>query len=237
MSGHSKWANIKVRKGAADKKRSEAFTRVAKDILTAIRLGGGNTNVEANSYLRAAIDKAREVNMPKENVSRLLINFESRKANLVDYVFEGYGPYGVPLIIELQTDNKNRSLAEIKLILKNYNGNLGENGSVMYLFERRGEVELEALLEERQLELIDIGAQDFDGNTVIVSDKEINDFVKKVEEMGFKVKRAEVIMRAKMPVVLRTEEEVGRVLGMIEELEEDDDVVNVFAGFDYEQKS
>ena len=118
MSGHSKWSNIKNRKGAQDKKRSEAFTRLAKDILTAIRTNGGNTNPDANLSLKVAIDKAREANMPKENVERLLSRFEERKSNLVESIMEGYGPFGVPIIIDTETDNRNRILAEIKLILK-----------------------------------------------------------------------------------------------------------------------
>jgi transcriptional/translational regulatory protein YebC/TACO1 len=100
MSGHSKWNNIKNRKGAQDKKRSEAFTKISKNILTAIRLGGGSANPEVNGVLKVAIEKAREVNMPKENIERLLVRFEERKANLVSIILEGYGPFGVPIVIE-----------------------------------------------------------------------------------------------------------------------------------------
>jgi YebC/PmpR family DNA-binding regulatory protein len=138
MSGHSKWANIKNRKGAQDKKRSETFTKVAKNILTAIREGGGNTNPDANLYLKTAIEKSREVNMPKENIERLLAKFEERKSNLVSGIFEGFGPDAVPMIVEVETDNKNRTLSEIKNMFKVAGGNLGESGSVAYLF-RRGE--------------------------------------------------------------------------------------------------
>ena len=233
MSGHSKWANIKNRKGAQDKKRSEAFTKISKNILTAIRIGGGSTDPVVNGALKVAIDKAREVNMPKENIQRLLDRFEERKANLVSVILEGYGPFGVPVIVEGETDNKNRILGEIKLIFKNYNGALGESNSVMYQFDRVGEVELESITEGSQLELIDLGAIDFDDNTVIVEALSLNDFVKKVEELGFKVVRSETVYRAKNPTILQNEEQVEKIMDFIDELESNDDVLGVFCGFDY----
>ena len=233
MSGHSKWANIKNRKGAQDKKRSESFTRTSRDILTAIRLGGGNTNPDANLGLKMAIEKAREVNMPKENVDRLLTRFEERKANLVAMTLEGYGPFGVPMVIELETDNKNRTLGEIKLVFRNYNGNLGESNSVMFQFKRVGEVELkENIPEEKELELIDIGAIDFEGKIILVEANNLTNFVKMVEKMGLKIERSEISLRSNNPIMLNSEEEVGKIMDMIEELEENDDVINVFAGFD-----
>lgn len=237
MSGHSKWANIKNRKGAQDKKRSEAFTRASKDIMTAIREGGGNTNPEANVRLKTAIDKARAVNMPKENIERLLQRFEERKNNLVSGVFEGFGPFGIPIIIEVETDNKNRILGEIKLIFRNYDGNLGESGSVAFMFERVGEIELESKLDENQeLELIDAGVRDIQDNVVLT---EVNDWGKvseKVREMNLEVISSGLIYKCKNPIELANEEEVGKILDMVDELEENDDVVNVFAGFDYVQK-
>jgi YebC/PmpR family DNA-binding regulatory protein len=234
MSGHSKWSNIKNRKGAQDKKRSEAFTKMAKDILTAIRSNGGNTNPEANLSLKVAIDKAREVNMPKENIERLLSRFEERKANLVSSILEGYGPFGVPIIIDTETDNRNRILAEIKLILKNFNGSLGENGSVMFQFERVGEIELEEIDEEKQLELIDMGAIDFEENIVWVGSEKYNEFLKQVKENNnFKVIRSELIYKAITPIKLKDENELNTILDLVEELEENDDVVGVYAGFDY----
>jgi len=210
MSGHSKWANIKT-----------------------IRLGGGSTNPEVNGALKVAIDKAREVNMPKENIQRLLDRFEERKANLVSVILEGYGPFGVPVIVEGETDNKNRILGEIKLIFKNYGGALGESNSVMYQFDRVGEVELENITEENQLELIDFGAIDFDENIVIVETLFFNDFVKKVEELGFKVIKSEIVYRAKNPTILQSEEQVEKIMDFIDELESNDDVLGVFCGFDY----
>ncbi len=233
MSGHSKWANIKNRKGAQDKKRSEAFTKISKNILTAIRIGGGSADPVVNGALKVAIDKAREVNMPKENIQRLLDRFEERKANLVSVILEGYGPFGVPMIIEAETDNKNRILGEIKLIFKNYGGALGESNSVMYQFDRVGEVELENITEENQLKLIDLGAIDFDENTVIVEILSLNDFAKKVEDLGLKVVRSEAIYRAKNPIILQSEEQVEKIMDFIDELESNDDILGVSCGFDY----
>jgi len=227
MSGHSKWSNIKNRKGAQDKKRSEVFTRASRDILTALRTGVG---------LKSAIDKARAANMPNENVDRLIAKFEERKANLVSITMEGYGPFGVPMVIELETDNKNRILGEIKLIFRNYGGNLGENNSVMFQFKRVGEVELEnQLSEETELDLIDAGATDFEEKTILTEVNNLNNLVKKIEGMGLKIERSELSMRANNPIMLNSEEEVGKILDMIEELEENDDVINVFAGFDYKK--
>jgi len=235
MSGHSKWANIKTRKGAQDKKRSAVFTVLSKNILTAIRTGGGNTKLESNLALKTAIDKAKLSNMPKENIDRLITRFEERKANLIPIVLEGYGPFGVPIIIEAETDNKNRILGEIKLIFREYSGNLGENNSVMFQFKRVGEVELEKIDENLELELIDAGAMDFDDNVVLVDPKEILVFEEKIKKLGLEIIRSETTLRAINPTVLNSEEEVGEILGMIEELESNDDVINVFAGFDFKK--
>jgi YebC/PmpR family DNA-binding regulatory protein len=230
MSGHSKWANIKNRKGAQDKKRSEAFTRLSKNILTAIRMGGGNTNPESNLSLKMAIDKAKEVNMPKENIARLIDRFEERKANLVNVVLEGYGPFGVPVVVEAETDNKNRILSEIKLIFKNYGGNLGETNSVMYQFDRVGEVEFENISEEDQLNLIDLGAIDFDKNIVVVEANSLNNFNNKVRSKGLEPLRSELVYRIKNPVVLSNEDELDKMADFVEELENNDDVFGVYVG-------
>jgi len=235
MSGHSKWANIKNRKGAQDKKRSEAFTKVSKNILTAIRSNGGNTHPEANSSLKVAIEKAKEVNMPKDNIERLIARFEERKANLANFEFEGFGPYGVPMIVEVETDNKNRILGEIRLIFRDYSGNLGEEGSVNFLFDRVGEIEVKELPEDKELELIDAGATDFDDKMILTKATDLKKITDRVGELGLEVTESQLSMRAKQPVMLKNEEELERMMEMIEKLEENDDVINVFAGFDYHE--
>jgi len=234
MSGHSKWANIKNRKGAQDKKRSETFTRAAKNIMTAIREGGGNTNPASNVMLREAIEKSRAVNMPKENIERLLKRFEERKNNLVFGVFEGFGPFGVPMMIEVETDNKNRVLGEIKLIFRNYGGNLGESGSVAFMFDRVGEIELESKLEDMvELELIDAGVKDVEEKTIITEVADWGRVRDKVKEKYLAITSSGLVYKCRSLTMLATEAEVAKILDMIDELEENDDVVNVFAGFDY----
>ncbi len=238
MSGHSKWSNIKNRKGAQDKKRSEAFTKNAKNIMTAIRLGGGSINPEVNLALKIAIEKAKEVNMPKENIERLLTRFEERKANLVSIILEGYGPFGVPVIIETETDNKNRILGEIKLIFRKYDGALGENNSVRFQFNKVGEIELDfikqnGIIEEIQLKLIDLGAIDFDQNLVWVNQSDFNSIIEKMIALNLKIVRSEIIYKAINPILLKNEEQLNKILDFIEELEDNDDVIGVFAGFDY----
>jgi len=238
MSGHSKWANIKNRKGAQDKKRSEAFTRASKNIMTAIREGAGNSNPESNIGLREAIDKARTVNMPKENIERLLQRFEERKNNLTSGVFEGFGPFGVPVMIEVETDNKNRILGEIKLIFRNYEGSLGESGSVAFMFERVGEIELDLKLdEEQELKLIDEGAKDINDCLITTQVADYKKIGEKIKMMGGEIKSTGLVYKCLNPVMIESEEKVAKLLDMIEELEGNDDVINVFAGFDYVEKN
>jgi len=237
MSGHSKWANIKNRKGAQDKKRSEVFTKAAKNIMTAIRMGGGNTNEESNGYLREAVEKARQADMPKENIERLLRRFEERKGKVQAAMFEGFGPLGVPMMIEVETDNKNRTLSEIRLIFRNYNSSLAEEGAVRFLFDRVGEVEFlrQAGDEEIQLALIDKGAIDFEGEVVVTEPDKMMVVVETINKMGGKVVRSEIVMRSKQPVMVENKDDWDKVVEMIEELEDNDDVINVFAGFDYHE--
>jgi transcriptional/translational regulatory protein YebC/TACO1 len=136
----------------------------------------------------------------------------------------------------LETDNKNRILGEIKLIFRNYGGSLGESNSVMFQFKRVGEVELEnEIPEEKELDLIDAGAVDFEEKIILVEPENLNNFKTKAEEMGLKIERAEISMRASNPIMLNSESEVEKIMEMVEELEENDDVINVFAGFDYKK--
>ncbi len=238
MSGHSKWANIKTRKGAQDKKRSVEFTKLAKLIMIAVRTGGGNTNPELNSGLRAAIDKAKEMNMPRENIERLLNRFNEKKNNLVNFSLEGFANDGVPLIVEIETDNKNRCLCEIKLIFRDHDALVGDAGSLAFMFDKKGEIEIDGKIEEEmELEMIDSGAQDINENIVLCEMEDLSKLSKKMEEMGIKIVSSQIIMKCKNPIVLDNEESVGKVMDLIESLEEYDDVVNVFSGFDYVQKS
>jgi len=209
---------------------------MAKNIMTAVRTGGGNANPEANIGLKTAIEKAKEVNMPRENIERLLKRFEERKANLSSGMYEGYGPFGVPLMIEVETDNKNRTIGEIKLILRNYDGILGENGSVAFMFDKRGEVEIGSPVGENvMLELIDAGATDFEDNYVFTDPISLKQVTNKLDELGIGVESSRLIMKIRTPVLLESEEQLHKILELIEEIEENEDVVNVFSGFDYHE--
>ena len=227
MSGHSKWSNIKNRKGAVDKKRSEVFTRASKNIMTALRSGGGVA-------LKTAIDQAKEVNMPRENIERLQNRYETRKVNLLYCRFEGYGPFLVPLVIEVETDNKNRTLGEIKLLFRDIGGSLGGEGSVDYLFDRLGEIEINRdLTDDELLNLIDFGLLDIEDKIVSCEVENLTKLGNKLKEMGVEIISGEIVMRCKQPTKLNSEDEVSKVMDLIDALEEHDDVVNVYSGFKF----
>lgn len=235
MSGHSKWANIKNRKGTQDKKRGDLFTKVARNILTAIRMGGRATDIEVNSFLKAAIEKAKEVNMPKENIERLLWRFEERKANLATYIFEGYGHGGVPILVEVESDNKNRILSELKFVMKEFGGSFGESGSVMFQFKKVGELELVEPVFGRELELIDLGAKEIIGQVILVEPEELNEVVEKLKKIGFSCLRQERVMSCVSPVLV-DDEGLLKMNELIDELESNEEVVRVFAGFKHVKK-
>jgi len=232
MSGHSKWSNIKNRKAAVDKKRSQLFTRCAKEIMVALRQGGGNVNPETNSMLRSAMEKARQANMPKENMVRLLARLEEKKDGLVSLLLEGFGCFSVPILVEVETDNRNRILSEIKTIFRKFGGSLAETGSVKFQFDRVGEVETDGLSDEVQLELIDMGVIGFGEGLVLVEVDKLDEVVKKMKGMGLNLGRAEPTMRIKMPKEL-SESEAEKLGDLVLMLEENEDVVNVFVGADY----
>jgi len=227
MSGHSKWSNIKNRKGAVDKKRSEVFTRASKNIMTALRTGGGVA-------LKTAIDQAKAVNMPRENIERLQNRYEERKAHLAYCRFEGFGPFSVPLVIEVETDNKNRTLGEIKLLFRDIGGSLGSEGSTDYMFDRLGEIEISRNLnDEEQLELIDFGLIDFSDNVLSCDVENLSKLSNKIKEINLEVLNSGIVMKCKQLTKLKSEDEVAKVMDLIDALEEHDDVVNVFSGFEY----
>lgn len=225
MSGHSKWSNIKNRKGAVDKKRSEVFTRASKNIMTALRSGNTVT-------IKTAIDQAKAVNMPRENIERLQNRYEERKNNLIYCRFEGFGPFSVPLVIEVETDNKNRTLGEIKLLFRDIGGSLGSEGSTDYMFDRLGEIEInKELSDEDQMNLIDFGLSDYEDNIINTDVENLTKLGNKLKEMGFEIINSGIVMKCKQPTSLKSEDEVAKVLDLIDALEEHDDVINVFSGF------
>jgi len=233
MSGHSKWANIKNRKGAQDKKRSETFTKVAKNILTSIRENGGNCNPESNFKLKQEIDKARAVNMPKENIERLIKRFEEKKANLVSATFEGYGPAGVPMIIEVESDNKNRVVAEIRGTMKGFGGSLGETNSVLFQFERKGRIELSRpLTEDETLELIDFGLEDINDQLIWTKVENLQKLVEELDRREIDYEEKSLVYKAVNPMKVEDEASLEKMFDLIEALEENEDVINVYVSLD-----
>jgi transcriptional/translational regulatory protein YebC/TACO1 len=157
---------------------------------------------------------------------------------LINALFEGFGPFGVPMIIEVETDNKNRILGEIKLIFRNYGGNLGESGSVAFMFDKVGEIEvMEKFDEKGELQLIDFGVKDIEDKVITTEVVDFGRIKNKIKEMGVGVESAGLVYRCRNVVALSLEDEVAKILEMIGELDENDDVVSVFAGFDYVQKN
>jgi YebC/PmpR family DNA-binding regulatory protein len=236
MSGHSKWSTIKRKKGAADAKRGAIFTRVAKEIALAAREGGGDP--DTNFKLRLAVDKAKTVNMPKDNIERAIKRGtgEGKDGNVIEEVFyEGYGPHGVALMIECVTDNRNRAVADIRHILNRFGGSMGESGSVAWQFKRVSffEFSSEGHLEDEIFELaIDGGADDvsFDDDWV-----EIIGPVEAFKTLSDQLRRVKIVpgeaglrMVPNQELEISTEDTV-KVMRVIEALEDLDDVQDVYS--------
>ena len=239
MSGHSKWSTIKRKKGAIDAKRGKAFTKIIKEITLAARLGGGD--VEGNSRLRQAIMAAKEENMPKDNIERAIkkgLGSGEGAANYEEITYEGYGPGGVAVLVEIMTDNKNRTVAEIRHILSKHGGNLGENGCVGWIFNKKGSIVIDkkVINEDALMELaLDAGAEDVtsDGNEFeVITDPSSFEKVKKaIDGKGIKHLEASIGMIPSNTVKLDAQK-AEQMLKLMEKLEDNDDVQNVYANFD-----
>jgi YebC/PmpR family DNA-binding regulatory protein len=232
MSGHSKWSTIKRKKGAADSKRSKIFSRIVKEIQIATKEGGSEE--ENNPRLRMAILNAKGVNMPKENILRAINKASTEGANLQEVTFEGYAPGGVALFIECLTDNNNRTVSNVRSLFTKRGGNLGTNGSLSFIFERKGIITVPKGTmnsEEFELEIIDAGAEDItDEGEFYVITTSMEDFGKvrkKLEEMKIEFENASLQRIANDHKKL-SKEEALKVLRIIDEFEEDDDVQNVY---------
>jgi len=238
MSGHSKWATIKHAKGAADAKRGQMFTKFIKEISIAARMGGGDPN--GNPRLRTAILKARAANMPKDNIERAIKKGtgELGGASYEELLYEGYAPGGVAVLVEVLTDNKNRAAANVRNLFSKNGGNLGATGSVSYMFNRKGVIEYDAevVSEEKLMEdALEAGAEDIQSEAgVLTVTTDPNDFasvLENLQEKGFESVSAEVSMVPATYMSLDAET-VRKVLKMVERLEEDDDVQNVYTNLD-----
>ena len=238
MSGHSKWAGIKHKKAVVDAKRGQAFTRASREITIAAKEGGGNP--EGNFRLRLAVQKAREINMPADRIKAAIQRGtgELGGERLEEVRYEGYGPAGVAMMVDTLTDNRNRTSASIRHLFSKGGGNLGESNSVGWMFERKGVISANAGKqdpEEVGLAAIEAGADDVqvDGKSVeITSPASTFEKVKQaVESLGVKVDNAEITMQPKQTVAVG-EDKAAAVLRLMESLEEDDDVQQVYANFD-----
>jgi YebC/PmpR family DNA-binding regulatory protein len=241
MAGHSKWANIKHRKGAQDAKRGKIFTKIIKELTVASRIGGGDPNT--NPRLRTAIDKAKQANMPKDNVDRA-IKKGTGDLDGVSYeegLFEGYGPGGVALIVEFLTDNRTRTVADVRHCFSKYGGNLGVSGSVAFLFDRKGLISFSADNDFDQIFEIalEAGAEDVkDEEDVYEVITDPGDFIPVREAMAaadLKWETAETTMIPQNQVMLEGKP-AETMLKLMDALEDNDDVQNVYANFDISEE-
>ncbi len=241
MSGHSKWHSIKHKKAATDAKRGKAFTGIIKEITVAARLGGGD--IEFNPRLRLAIDKAKAANMPKDNIERAVKKGtgELEGYNLEEVQYEGYGPGGVAVFIEATTDNKNRTVGEVRHFFSKYGGNLGESGSVNWMFDKKGYfiVPREGTDEESLFEVaLEAGAEDIseDGGDweVFTTSDGFEAVGKALKAGGFEISDEEIAMIPQTSVKLEGKQ-AKQMLKLMECLEDHEDLTAVWANFDIEE--
>jgi YebC/PmpR family DNA-binding regulatory protein len=238
MAGHSKWAGIKHKKAIVDARRGKLFTKLARAITVAAKEGGGDP--EGNPSLQLAIQKAKDASMPKDNIERAIAKGTGEGGDadaLETVVYEGYGPGGVAMLVEAVTDNRNRTGAEMRHAFSKHGGNLGEPGSVAYLFDKRGLIIVDAdrYSEDDLLPAVEAGAEDIavDDNVyeVLTEPSDLTAVRAALDEAGIEIEQAEVTQRPKTLVAL-DEEGAKKVLKLVETLEDNDDVDNVHANFD-----
>ena len=238
MSGHSKWSTIKRKKGAADAKRGKLFTKLIKEISVAAKMGGGDP--EGNARLRTAIATAKTENMPKENIERAIKKGtgELEGVSYEELTYEGYGPGGVAIMVEVLTDNKNRTIADIRNSFSKHNGNLGESGCVSWMFTLKGLIlfDQDKVDEERLIEaVLDVGAEDIRERErefeVITDPAQFEDVKRAAQDAGLEYSFAEVTMIPQSTVRLLGKE-AEQMLRLMERLEDSDDIQRVYANFD-----
>ncbi len=239
MSGHSKWATIRRKKGALDAKRGKIFTRLIREITIAARQDGGDP--DGNPRLRLAIDNAKSANMPADNIERAIkkATGELEGAQIAELVYEGYGPGGIALLVEVATDNKNRTVAEIRHLFGKNGGNMGETGSVAWMFERKGMITIkrESKSEDEMMEIIlEAGAEDLTSEEeffeVITSLENFEHVRKTLLDKKQAIDNASLQWIAKNHIPVKGEE-AEKVMKLIEGIEESDDVQNVFTNADF----
>lgn len=240
MAGHSKWAQIKRKKASTDAKRGKAFSKLVKEISIAARLGGGDP--DGNPRLRTAVEKAKEANMPADNIKRAIQKGtgELPGASYEETFYEGYGPGGVALLIDVLTDNKKRTVSEVRHLLSKHGGNMGEAGCVAWMFEKRGYilVDKKTMDEEALMDIIlDAGAEDLkndpeeDNYEIITAPEEFGQVRAALIDSGVNIEMSEIAMIPQNTVAL-DEKSASQMLKLMEILEDHDDIQNVYANFD-----
>jgi len=239
MAGHSKWANIKHRKGAVDAKRGKIFTRLIKEIMVAARMGGGDPG--ANPRLRSAIAAAKAVNMPKDNIERGIKKGTGELEGVVyeEITYEGYGPGGVAVLVECMTDNRVRTVADVRYIFGKCGGNMGESGCVNWMFDRKGVILVEktAVDEERLMDLaLEAGAEDVveeeETFQVLTAPDDFDAVREALEQAEIDFVEASISMVPQNTVEVADEKAAKQLLRLLEMMEDNDDVQNVHANFD-----
>ena len=240
MSGHSKWSSIKHKKGAADAKRGKLFSKLSRALIVAAREGGADPT--ANLALANAIEKARSYSMPKDNIERAIARGSGADADADSFeqvVYEGYGPNGVAVIVEALTDNRNRTAADVRHVFSKHDGSLGGSGSVAWLFERRGLILVDADgadEDELTLAAAEGGAEDVerDGSSFRVTSapEDLTTVREAIEQAGIGIDSVELTMVPKTTVSLDDESAAKKTLRLMDDLEENDDVQEVYANFD-----
>jgi YebC/PmpR family DNA-binding regulatory protein len=243
LSGHSKWASIKRKKGATDAKRGQLFSKLVRAIIVAARDGGPDP--AGNLALQNAIEKAREAAMPKDNIERAIAKGSGTGSDAAAYetvTYEGYGPGGVALFVEALTDNRNRTAADVRAAFTKSDGNLGESGSVAWLFERKGVILVDGSADEDELVLTaaDAGADDVEPDEssyrVTTAPESLHAVRGALEEGGLPIESAESTMVPKTQVSIEDETTARKVVRLMDELEENDDVQAVYSNFDIPER-
>ncbi len=239
MAGHSKWAQIKHKKAAVDAKKGKIFSKLSKEITVAAKLGGGDP--EKDPRLRTAIEKAREANMPSENIKRAIMKGtgELPGVSYEEALYEGYGPGGVAVMIEVLTDNRNRTVSELRHIMTKHGGSLGEAGCVSWIFEKKGYILVDKTKADEDTLMtiaLEAGAEDMkddpdeDSYEIITSPEDLSRVKIAIEEKGIPISLSEITMLPKNYIML-DEKDAEQMIRLIDALEDHDDVQNVYANF------
>jgi YebC/PmpR family DNA-binding regulatory protein len=244
LSGHSKWANIKRQKAVVDAKKGAVYARMAREIIVAARAGGGDMN--ANFRLRTAVERAKAEGVPNDNIARAIEKGSGSGGadNVEELIYEGYGPGGVAIMVRCATDNRNRTAGDVRSYFSKYNGNLGDSGCVSWIFKERGEVVIERTSVANEDELLaaalDAGADDLDDSSedsviVICPSQQVDAIAEALKARRFKVVSAEATFAPSTSVEVSDKETAKQLLRLLDSLENQEDVQQVYANFDMDQ--